>query len=72
VWSEAASPASAAYHHVMDLRRAFFERSMKLLRHPKIERALADPRAMDVFVAAVRLQERARRTLAKLRRRLAR
>jgi hypothetical protein len=56
----------------MDLRRAFFEQSMKILRHPKVERALADPRAMDLFVAAVRLQERARRALHQLRRSRAR
>ena len=38
----------------MDLRRAFFSRGMKLLRHPTVSRLLADPRAMDLFVAGVR------------------
>lgn len=43
----------------MDLRRAFFSRSMKLLQHPTVTRLLADPRTMDLFIAAVRTKDRA-------------
>jgi hypothetical protein len=43
----------------VDLRRAFFSRSMKMLQHPRVAKMLADPRAMDLFVAAIRWKERA-------------
>ena len=44
----------------MDLRRAFFSRSMKLLRHHVVARWLAGPRAMDTFVGVVRTLGRTR------------
>ncbi|MEO6955052.1 MAG: hypothetical protein ABI321_24845 [Polyangia bacterium] len=63
----------------MDLRRAFFSRSMKLLRHPTVVRWLEDPRAMDTFVVVAHTlgttKERVQQTAADMRtfvRRLAR
>ena len=55
----------------MDFRRVFFARGMKLLQHPAVTRVLADPRAMDLFVAAVRSKERVADALLEARRRLA-
>jgi hypothetical protein len=55
----------------MDLRRAFFARSMRLLQHPTVARALSDPRAMDWFVAAVRTKEQLTDLWLEARRRLA-
>jgi len=55
----------------MDLRRAFFSRGMKVLSHPTVTKLLADPRAMDLFVAAVRIKERASDVVEHARRRAA-
>ena len=55
----------------MDLRRAFFSRSMKLLAHPTVSRALADPRALDAFVTIVRTKELLEGALVEARRRMA-
>ena len=54
----------------IDLRRAFFSRSMLLLQHPTVKRLLADPRTMDLFIAAVRTKERAGDMLAGVRGRI--
>lgn len=55
----------------MDLRRAFFSRSMKLLRHRTVVRWLADPRAMDAFVVLVQttdnVKERLRQAAANVK-----
>jgi hypothetical protein len=40
---------------------------MKILHHPRVARALGDPRAMDVFVAVVRYKERLAEALRDLR-----
>ncbi len=46
---------------------------MKLLQHPRVARALADPRALDLYVTAVKTTERAsdalKRALELVRRR---
>ncbi len=55
----------------MDFRRAFFSRGMKLLQHPTVAKVMADPRTMDLFVAAVRGKEKINDALAEARRRLA-
>jgi hypothetical protein len=53
-----------------DLRRAFFSRSMKLLQHPTVSRLLADPRTMELFIAAVRTKDRATDAMGDARTRL--
>ncbi len=55
----------------MDLRRSFFSRGMKLLQHPTVTKLLADRRAMDLFVGAMRTRQRAADLLDEARRRLA-
>ena len=54
----------------MDLRRSIFSRGMKLLQHPTVAKLLADPRAMDLFVGAMRTRQRAADLLDEARRRL--
>jgi hypothetical protein len=44
---------------------------MKLLAHPTVTRALADPRALDVFVTVVRTKERIEGALDEACRRMA-
>jgi hypothetical protein len=44
---------------------------MKFLHHPTVARALSDPRALDAFVAALRLRDRAVDALGETRRRAA-
>jgi len=56
----------------MDLRRAFFSRSMKLLNHPTVARLLGDPLAMDLFIAAVRGKIRLSQAFAEARSRIQR
>jgi hypothetical protein len=55
----------------VDLRRAFFSRSMRLLDDERVKRVLADPRAVDAFVAIVRAKDSAtslvRAALSKLK-----
>ena len=55
----------------MDLRRSFFSQGMKLLQHPTVTKLLADPRAMEIFVGAVKTKERAEQLFVEARERIA-
>jgi hypothetical protein len=54
----------------IDLRRAFFTRAMKLVRHPRVARALGSTHAMDAFVYLVQAKERGERALRRIADRL--
>jgi hypothetical protein len=53
----------------VDLRRAFFSRAMRIFDDERVKRTLADPRAMDVFLALVRWKDRADRLVRRVYRR---